>query len=343
LGARAPAVEAAAARVRAAAAALPGLLAPAAPPGHLPPGAPPGPTAAAAALPGLLAPAAPPGPLPPGAPPGPTADAAAPGPLAPAHGAGSEHAAAGTPRLTEDQALDLLAQIDDDLAREAALLLAEERLAGELPRVALPEQTSATGLVALAQDPVGQAIQLRRPIPRQPSGGAAIGAQFHARVALELAHHWGARAQQGVLDEDALAAPAVDAELEAAVGRLLAAWRESEWLSGRYRVSAVEAPIELDFMGHAVAARIDAVFEDRDGSLVVVDWKTERSRGGRAKPSHAGQIRFYQAALARSRGIDPASIRGYVHHVPENLSLEVSYDPAYMERLAAMWTAPVST
>ncbi|MDR2379791.1 MAG: ATP-dependent helicase [Bifidobacteriaceae bacterium] len=238
--------------------------------------------------------------------------------------------------LTRDDAVAYLTALGDPLALDAALLLAEEGRAQDAATVSLPEQMAATTLVALADEPAAQASQLRRPIPRRPSRGAAIGAQFHARVALELAHHAGEVGYQGRLDDSELAAASADAAVDAAVERLMNAWRASDWLSGAYRVWAVEAPVVLDFMGHTVAARVDAVFEDRSGNLVVVDWKTEHSRAGQVDPRHAGQVCFYQAALARSRGIAPDAVRGYVHYVPDNLTLAVTYDPTYLARLTSL-------
>ncbi|MDR3359365.1 MAG: UvrD-helicase domain-containing protein, partial [Bifidobacteriaceae bacterium] len=244
----------------------------------------------------------------------------------------------GSRRLTPEEALERLAAIGGGLARDAALLVAEERGEREPPTVRLPAQASATSLIALMAAPEAQARRLRRPVPVRPSRGAAIGDQFHARVALELAHHARAAGLQGVLDPDAFAPLAQDSELDAAVEKLMAAWRASGWVGGQRKVWAVEAPVELEFGGHAVAARIDAVFEDRDGRLTVVDWKTERSKGGQVDPRHAGQVRFYQAALARARGLAPADIQAYVHYVPDNLSAQVAWEPAYLQTLEALFT-----
>jgi RecB family exonuclease len=151
---------------------------------------------------------------------------------------------------------------------------------------------------------------------------------------LERAHRAGGVGRQGLFDDLDLAAHSSDADLEAQVEGLMEAWRGSVWLTGRYRVKAVEAPVELVFMGHAVSARIDAVFEDPSGAVAVVDWKTGASAAGAARAQHQAQVRFYQAALARRLGIDPGAIRGYVHYVPENLAVEVDHDPGFIAGLA---------
>jgi DNA helicase-2/ATP-dependent DNA helicase PcrA len=238
-------------------------------------------------------------------------------------------------KLDLARALELLRGIGGDLAFDAALLLEEPERPDRLPSVALPPRASATALIALAQDRAREARNLRRPIPRPPSRGATIGEQFHAQAALELAHRAGAVGRQGLLEEVDLAVNPPDAELEAEVQDLMAAWRKSRWLTGDYRVQAVEAPVELEFLGHAAAARIDAVFVDRSGGLHVVDWKTDRSLKGAARPEHESQVRFYQAALGRRLGVDPSGIKGYVHYVRENLAVPVEYEAGFLARLEA--------
>jgi DNA helicase-2/ATP-dependent DNA helicase PcrA len=235
--------------------------------------------------------------------------------------------------ISLDVAVARLQALDSDLAREAALLLSEDRRSRRVPSVALPERTSVTGLIGLAQDPVEAVKQLRRPVPRPPARGAAVGDQFHVQVALELAHRARAIGRQGLFDEVDLTAQTQDAAIEAEVEALLAAWRESVWLTGPYRVNAVEAPVDLMFLGHAVSARIDAIFEDPSGTLHVVDWKTNRSVKGAARPEHQAQVRFYQAALGRRLEAEPDQIRGYVHYVRENLSVEVAHEPGFMAGL----------
>jgi DNA helicase-2/ATP-dependent DNA helicase PcrA len=247
------------------------------------------------------------------------------------------------PKLVPAQALELLATIDDPLAEEAWLLIAEGLRPAAAAQVRLGEQTSATGLAALAQAgaEAALALRLRRPIPAAPSGAAAVGTLFHEQVALELAHQSGAGGRQGLLDEDEVpfGPPAQDDALRSRVEKLMAKWRDSVWSLGRYSVVELEAPVETGFMGHAVSARIDAVFQDAEGRLIVVDWKTRRHKGDAADASYAAQAQFYQAALARSRGLDPREVKAYVHYVPENRPLEVTYDGDFMadleRRLAA--------
>jgi DNA helicase-2/ATP-dependent DNA helicase PcrA len=235
--------------------------------------------------------------------------------------------------LTATQVRGKLASLDSELALEALVLL-EESASEQVWKVALPAQTSATTLIRLAQDPVEQAFRLRRPMPVKPSRGATVGEAFHRRAALELAHQAQAAGRQGMLEDVSLEVGAVDAALDAAASRLLDKFLESQWFTEDYRLCSVETPVELEFMGHAVKARIDAVFEDKSGNLVVVDWKTGKSLDGeKPHPQHAEQVRLYQTALARAQGKPLDQIKAYVHYVGENLSVEVTETTDYFTRL----------
>ncbi|MDR0592840.1 MAG: PD-(D/E)XK nuclease family protein, partial [Bifidobacteriaceae bacterium] len=245
-----------------------------------------------------------------------------------------ERRAAKLGRLKPAQAAALLEQMDSDLARRAALLIRESAESAAPKTVRLPAQTSATTLVALTGQPAEALRRLRRPSPIAPSRGSAVGEAFHRRAAVELAAQSDGPARQAMLDSAVLADVRADSATEAQLNSLMERFRQSRWMSGGDSLVAVETELEVELLGRAVVARIDAVFRDRAGRTVVVDWKTGRSDHGRAHPAHYEQVRLYQAACAKQDGVSPAQIGGYVHYIMENLSVPVECPPDHLERLS---------
>ena len=180
----------------------------------------------------------------------------------------------------------------DRWAREADVLLAErDRGRRRVVVATLPAHVSASRLVQLAGDPQALALQVRRPMPREPLPAARQGTAFHAWVEQRL----GAPAMvdlddlPGSVDE----LPAPDHELAA----LQRAFLASEW-AGR-AVVAVEASIETPVDGTVVRGRVDAVFARPGGGVDVVDWKTGPPPSGQQARDRAVQLAAYRLAWAR--------------------------------------------
>ncbi len=190
---------------------------------------------------------------------------------------------------------------DDDegqaLARSARLLLDERRRgrAGQ-ETVALPAHLAASALVRLAADPVSYALDVRRPVPQAPSTVARRGTAFHAWVE----QYFGSAA---LVDVDEL--PGADDESISPDGDL-AALRETflatPWAS-RTPI-AVEVDVETPVGGLTLRSRIDAVFADPDGGVVVVDWKTGRPPvEPQALRARELQLAVYRVAWSRRSGL----------------------------------------
>lgn len=185
--------------------------------------------------------------------------------------------------------------------------LVQERLAerSQLIEVDLPASLSASALMRLREDPDGFTRDLARPMPRPPSPHARLGTRFHAWVESRFG-------QLGLLDPDDLPGRGdIGIEDEADLQSLIAAF-EAGPFSNRVPI-AVEAPFSLVLGGHVVRGRIDAVYEDADGFLVV-DWKTSRSNA--ADPV---QLAIYRLAWAQLRGIDPQRVRAAFYFVRSGL------------------------
>ncbi|WP_231123902.1 ATP-dependent DNA helicase [Nocardioides sambongensis] len=195
----------------------------------------------------------------------------------------------------------LVADWDEEIAR----LLAEARRerAAEVV-VPLPSSLAATTLSRLRDDPEGFARDLARPMPRPPSPAARFGTRFHAWVEDRFG-------QQGLFEPDELAGRA-DAGLDeiddqSEFKELVAKFEAGEF--GARVPHAVEAPFALVLDGQVVRGRIDAVYTDGEGYLLV-DWKTNARAN--ADPL---QLAIYRAAWAELNEIDPARVRAAFYYV----------------------------
>ncbi len=192
----------------------------------------------------------------------------------------------------------------NDLVALARTLLTErdERTGRE---VELPAHVSASGLVRLATDRGEFALQLRRPVPDEPTVHARRGTRFHEWVEQYFTSSSLVDVEDLPGAEDA-ELPA-DADLDALRERFLA----SEW-AGRTPI-AVEQDIETPVAGILLRSRIDAVFPDPDaprpapgepGAVVVVDWKTGREpTDAVARATREVQLAVYRLAWSRWTGL----------------------------------------
>ncbi len=197
------------------------------------------------------------------------------------------------------------------------VLLAErERLRrGSAIDVELPRQLSVSQLVELHRDPRELARSIRRPVPRPPAPLARRGTMFHAW----LEQRW---RSQTLLDLDELPG-AADADADDGdFLELRAAFERSTWAQ-RTPVE-VEVPFEMAIEGSVVRGRMDAVFTDADGWLVV-DWKTGRRPTGSAATAAAVQLGAYRLAWARLCGLADDQlhrVRAVFHYVRSDETVE---------------------
>lgn len=178
-----------------------------------------------------------------------------------------------------------------------------ERAQARSPRntsVRLPQHLSASQVVALGGDPDQFALDLRRPMPEPPAQAARRGTRFHAWV--EQHFH-----NAALLDIDELPGSAdLDADPHADLEQLKANFLASPWAS-RSPI-ATEVPIETWLAGLSVRGRIDAVFED-DHGYVIVDWKTGRPPTGLGGSARVLQLAAYRLAYARLRAVPADFVR----------------------------------
>ncbi|WP_027342690.1 ATP-dependent helicase [Hamadaea tsunoensis] len=200
--------------------------------------------------------------------------------------------------------------------REAELLLAER---AELARsaaaveVVMPRHLSVSQLVSLQKNPRELAYTLRRPLPQRPDRVARRGTAFH----LWLERRFGA---SRLLDVDELPGYADgEAAEDTKLAALQAAFLGSEWADRQ--PAEVEVPFATVLGGVVVRGRMDAVFQDDDGTYDVVDWKTGRRPTGATATAAAVQLAAYRLAWAALAGVPVERVRAAFHYVPEKLTV----------------------
>ena len=222
------------------------------------------------------------------------------------------------------------------LATTAALLLAERRRGREdRTTVLMPAHLSASALVRLAADPAEYALAVRRPVPQAPSTVARRGTAFHAWVE----QYYGAAS---LVDLDEL--PGADDESiveDADLATLRSAFLATPW-ADRTPI-AVEVDIETSIGGFTLRSRIDAVFAEPDGGVVVVDWKTGRPpTGAAAARARELQLAVYRVAWARRSGMPLDQVDAAFVYVGSSETVRPTVLPglAEIERALHDGTAP---
>jgi DNA helicase II / ATP-dependent DNA helicase PcrA len=202
---------------------------------------------------------------------------------------------------------------DDELLLDDAAVVAEwdatvDRLIDEARRardtdhvVELPSAMSATAVLELHADPEALARRLARPMPRRPSSSARFGTRFHAWVEAFVG-------QQQLLDPADIPGAAdqgIDSDTDLA--ELCRAFAEGPF--GERVPHRVEAPFAIVLAGEVVRGRIDAVYAEGDGFLVV-DWKTNRRQS-----ADSLQLAIYRLAWAELTGTPIEKVRASFFYV----------------------------
>lgn len=197
-----------------------------------------------------------------------------------------------------------------DLVDLARMLLAErDRHADQ--EIAFPAHVSASGLVRLAADREAFALQLRRPVPVQPTVHARRGTRFHEWVEQFFT-------SATLLDVDDLpSAEDEDLPEDTDLDKLRDTFLGSEW-SARTPV-AVEVDVETPVAGVMLRCRMDAVFRDPatgPDAVVVVDWKTGREPlDAAARSAREVQLAVYRLAWSRWTGLPLEQVSAAFYYV----------------------------
>ena len=196
---------------------------------------------------------------------------------------------------------------DEEIASwisDAQALIAEigEKSNSQLT-VLLPTKLSTSALVALHANPEELALNIRRPMPRGQDQYSRRGTAFHLWVEKQFSE---APTLMGDDYMDYLDPLDDDSKLE----DLKKAWLASHWAT---KVPThVEVPFETVVAGVLIRGRIDAIYRDGDG-YIVVDWKTGSTELGE---SAAVQLAMYRLAWAKLSGTDISKVKAAFHYVP---------------------------
>ena len=182
----------------------------------------------------------------------------------------------------------------DGWAADVDALLAEFEADRTIAQeVELPGQIAATALVEMRSNPAELAARLRRPLPFPPNPLARRGTAFHAWV-----QRWFAADRLLGFDELPGAADnsAADAGLDTELVTMQESFLNSPW--AHRSPLEVEIPFETSIAGTVIRGRMDAVFAE-PGGWIVVDWKTGAEPAPADEPAVAMQLAVYRLAWAR--------------------------------------------
>jgi len=213
-----------------------------------------------------------------------------------------------------EQAIATLAAIDSDLAAQALMLLREQAQRRAGPVLELPQHLSVTAADQLLRQPADYALQVRRPLPAEPSQAALLGQLFHAQVE-SLLRSWSGQEALALAEEWQ---PSPDSAAGRRLDALVANFRQSWWSdpANGLRLVDTEQSLATTVAGCTLRGRADAIFRDVNGALVIVDWKTGglASKEGQPKAEHLDQLELYRAMLAQLRDIPIAEIKAAVYY-----------------------------
>lgn len=223
----------------------------------------------------------------------------------------------------EDTAQVLAALGQDPLARDVRVLLEERALRAERRLVVLDlDRLPATSVSRLLRDAEDFALDLRRPLPGEPSESSSLGTIFHAWVERQL------RQTSGELwDEPAVGVESLSDPERLRLEAMQAHFHALDLLATHVPV-LVEEPFAVEVGGLSVQGRIDAILRDADGHETVVDWKSGHVPSELTAPDvlryYLTQLRLYRLAWSRRRGVAESEVAARVVFLagPREFALE---------------------
>lgn len=221
----------------------------------------------------------------------------------------------------------LLATLGDDpMIRHTLAVIAEHRrkVQGSTQKIEL-STVSATAVASLIDDSDAFALQLRRPLPPRPSASASLGTLIHAWVERQLRQLTGELWSEPVDGIELLS--------EAEKKRFATMQDNFDALTLPGRVTALEELFALTVHGMTIHGRIDAVFSDDDGDIIV-DWKSGRypQPGQLEKLRYfRDQLELYRQAWAARTHADPQDIRAQLFFLEHGKTLTLETISEWLE------------
>lgn len=186
---------------------------------------------------------------------------------------------------------------------------------GAMHEVPLPVSLTTTQVQSLAADPDDFLLNIVRPMPKEPTFAAKRGSAFHTWVEGYF------ETTQLVLDDEQFDPD--EADLEELKEKFLA----SEW--SKRKPYEQELPFTIGIGPHSIRGRIDAVYREGDG-YIVVDWKTNKQQN-----ANTLQLAIYRAAVATRFGVPVSAVRACFFYVVHGETVWADEDVDLTQVLAA--------
>lgn len=194
------------------------------------------------------------------------------------------------------------------------LLLAERDERRNTEALALPERLAASRFKDAINDPVAVMEQLRRPMPERPYRQTRLGTMLHSWIEEHYGHGGGGGESLDLelleLDDDSrelLGVASERPEDRAALEPLKHRFLASDWAAKT--PLAIEQSIDVKLGMKTVVCKIDAVFQNGDGTIELVDWKTGKPPVGQsAEWERQLQLALYTLAWSKHHGTPSSSI-----------------------------------
>lgn len=209
---------------------------------------------------------------------------------------------------------------------EMKLLLAERDRSLSPASLIVPERVSASSFKDFVTEPQAAIQRLRRPMPEKPYRQAKIGTLFHQWVERRYATAGGTADEltaddfvwdgdrQVRRDETELSTTDAELAVHQTLETLKSAFEASPW--GHRRPIEVEREITVPFAGRRLVCKLDAVYENPDGTIEIVDWKTGKAPTNETeKDLRLLQLELYRHAYASWRSLDAAAISCVLFYV----------------------------
>lgn len=223
--------------------------------------------------------------------------------------------------------LELLDEHDDTLMmRHIAAIIAEHRRAQDstVQRLELSAMP-ATSVASLVEDRDAFALHMRRPLPARPSSSASLGTLIHSWVERQLRQLTGELWAEPISGVELL-----NTREQKRLQQMQDNFNAYE-LPGK--ITALEEPFSVNVHGVTIQGRIDAIFTDQNGDIIV-DWKSGRfpQPGDTHKLRYfRDQLELYRQAWAARKGCDPQEVRARLFFLEHGQELDVETISRWLE------------
>lgn len=206
--------------------------------------------------------------------------------------------------------------------KDVTALIEEHRLASSKETMVIrQDHIPATSVSKMLEDIDAFALDMRRPMPAQPSDSATLGTIFHAWVERQL--HLASAEER---DEPVAGIETLDEHERARLRHMQDNFVELPIVQTGTPI-AIEEAFSVKVADISVNGRIDAVFEDKHGKTIIVDWKTGQAPHKNTKKEtlryYATQLRLYRLAWSQLTGLAEESITPMLAFVDTNTTVSL--------------------